>query len=73
VQEDISQNLVETKPFRDRKSRYIALDFSSHNTPADRARELFKPSRKAENLLASSKKIPQSLGWNFFGGDVMNG
>ena len=30
---------------------YNGLDVSSHNSPAERAKELFKPSKKAESLL----------------------
>jgi len=35
----------------------VAWSLSSHNFPTDRARELFKPSKEAEGLLASIKKI----------------
>ena len=31
------------QPAKDRRNRYIGSDFSSHNAPTDRARELFKP------------------------------
>jgi len=33
------------------RAEYIGFDFSRHNSPAERAKELFKPSKKAGSLL----------------------
>jgi len=34
------------KPFKDRKTTMLALTLSSHNLPADKAREMFKPTKE---------------------------
>jgi len=39
------------KPFKNRKFTVVALTLFSHNFPTDRARNLFKASKEAENLL----------------------
>jgi len=39
------------------ESPYVVQDFSIHNSSADRARELFKPSEDMERILVSIKKI----------------
>jgi len=50
--------IKQVKPFRDHRSRYVAMDYFTHNSPSDRAREEFKPSKDAESLLLSiNKKI----------------
>jgi len=57
---------VSVKPFSDRKRRYIFLDYFCHNSPANRARGVFKPSRGAESLLVSIKtKVGKFWIWVF--------
>ena len=51
----------------------VARTLSSHNLPSDRARELFKPSKNAGNLVASIKQIRELFGLNSYGGDVVSG
>jgi len=43
-------------PCKDRKATTLALTLSSHNLPADRARELFKPSKEAKHIGSIFKK-----------------
>jgi len=61
------------KTFRDRKRRYILFDYFSHNSPADRAGDVFKPSKDAERFLVSIEKGLGSLGFKFFSGYVKTG
>jgi len=46
-----------TSSFKGRKVTIVTRILSSHNLPTDRAKELFKPSKKAESLLASILKF----------------
>ena len=57
-------------PFIERKPRFVALNFSSHNLPTDRARELFKPSKEAEGLLRSIFKNPGTFWFELFWCDI---
>ena len=43
--------------FKDRRSRCIGLHYFRHNSPVNRAREVFKPSTDAANLLVYFEKI----------------
>ena len=58
---------------KDRRSRCIGSEIFYHNFPTDRSRELFKPSKEAEGLLASIKTIRALLGLNFFRCEVTIG
>jgi len=49
---------------------YFVWHITSHNSPADRGRELFKPSEDAESFAVSLFKNWEVLGFNFFGGTI---
>jgi len=52
----------------DHKDTIVAMIFSSHNSPPDRVRELFKPSLDAEGLLVSIFKNVESFRFEIFCG-----
>ena len=45
------------KHFRYCRSRYVAMDNLRHNSPGNRSREVFKPSKYVESILGSTEKI----------------
>jgi len=51
------------KPFKDRKATTSARNFSRHNFPSNRARELFKPSKKRRKSSIIHLKIQGIFGW----------
>jgi len=53
--------------FKDRRSHDRARHICCHNSPAARARDLFKPSKDPESLLVSIEKKIGKL-WIFFCG-----
>jgi len=51
------------------QQRYIVLDYFSHNSPGNKARNVFKPSTDSASLLVSIKKF-FDLGLGFSVGDI---
>jgi len=60
--------IKQVKPFRDHRSRYVAMDYFTHNSPSDRAREEFKPLKMRKVFYFRLIRKLGSFGFEFFCG-----
>jgi len=62
--------LLRSEPFQSRLRQFSCRDLQSYNSPAARARELFKPSADPASLVVKIEKKFFVLGLSFSGGNV---